>query len=131
MAKTVQPAVTHVVILKGWDPSGETTVTIREARHGEETQRERALTPTVRERLDASGITREYTSLPLADLAYLECWLTFVDATILTENQGQMTRLFQPGMSEVAFRHAFAQLPPELVSEWQQVVTKINPHWNI
>ena len=139
------------------DPSGETWVRVRQARHREEIERLKVLftprqTPLdqqiarVKEMILAQSdpgedlqeifglvlqIARDYKDSPgilLDELYALECFLTFEECNI--EMGGDI--LFTSGMKsdKSAFDAAYAKLPYSVARNWQQEVWEVNPDWS-
>ena len=130
MSKVVTAPVTKKIALTEWDESGQTTVTIKEARFGESLRRSQFLNRMTIER-DYQG-SREVRELSGADLVALELWLTFVEADIFyqADEDPESHNLFFHHMNEQAFLDALELLPDDLVLEWHRGVTELNPIWS-
>jgi hypothetical protein len=139
VAKPIRQAIVAECKLLEYDPDGDTSVWIRQARAHEEAQRDRLWAKTMIERDTAEGTYREIYDLPGMELVSTECWLTFEDANILMERaigKGkdgediiETYKLFRKGMSQSEFKDAFGKLPMDLIMEWHAKVREINYHW--
>ena len=139
------------------DPSGETWVRIRQARHREEIERLKVLfTPQnlpyqqqmtrVRELVLSyeepddelsrlfdevlklmTDVQRAAPGVLLDELYALECRLTFEESNM--EMGGDI--LFTSGMKHdhAAFEEAYAKLPYPVAQNWQKEVWEVNPDW--
>ena len=121
--RAVGDALITKIDLVTWDPDGETSVWIRQARQGQHARREALFAKTKVQRGD-DGVTEVY-EWP-TELSRLECCLTFEDANIIGPDAKPM---FRKGMAESEFNKAFDDLPPELAQEWHTAVRQVNRQW--
>lgn len=125
MTRSIEPALIIPRQLIKWDPQGDDTVWIRQARQGEQLARSQLWSDVAVETVN--GKQRQIYKTQTEFRKALECWLAFSDCNLEMAGTG---RLFQKGMGEEAFHKAFAKLPPELAEEWHRLVLEINPHWD-
>jgi hypothetical protein len=128
MARPIPQVLVKECKLLEWDPDGDTIVVVRQARVKEEAERDRLFSEFAIKR-SPDGVSEVY-QLPGLELMATECWLTFEDANILLETDGETKKLFAKGMSRLDFKTAWGKLPPELMVEWHAKVLEINTHWN-
>ena len=142
-------AVTQALIQKcdllEWDPAGDTSVWIKQARGLEEGRRDLLFT-TMKMQDQEIGEPMRIVELPGPELVILECWLTFDDANIMEEvkiketvdagdgkkkeeEKVKLVSMFSKSMSEKDFRRAFNRLDRTLIVEWHAKVWEVNPHW--
>jgi hypothetical protein len=111
-----------------WDPAGDDTVTIREARAGETALRDGMLATRYIERELPDGTTeREYQRVTWSEIAFAECWATFAGANIIYNG----VPLFVGDISHEHFAQAWSVLPDELIEEWHGKVREHNPDWSV
>jgi len=128
MAHEVEEALEETKQLLKWDPAGDDTVTIKQARAREEAIRDQLWSKTVRESRagDEAGTSREIFELPMAELVFTEIWLTFTDSTL--KRKGKI--LFTPAMTRSQFKGVYDTLPVPLLREWRKAVLEVNPQWD-
>jgi hypothetical protein len=130
MARTVTLPKVTTIALTDWDPSGLTTVTLREARFAESVRRSQFLSRyTVEQGYIGSREIREISG---AKLVALELWLTYVSATIMYQgnDQEEPLNLFSQNLTEPDFMAVLDILPDDLILEWHTRVIEANPIWS-
>lgn len=120
------------VPLDEWDPSGLTTVTLREPRFAETARRQQYWSRT---EVEHAGIfAREIHDKTIADLATLEMWLTFVDSNIEIESNKEGEESYCPFYKDMPFDEfveTLLLLEDELVIEWHSKVLDLKPEWEL
>jgi hypothetical protein len=129
MARVIGAPTVTTIALTQWDPSGETTVTIREPRFWESHKRSQFLGRSVVEH-DTVG-SREVRDVSWADLVVLELWLTYVKANVQFQGSDAeaASNLFVNVQNQHEFWEAVQLLPDELILEWHKHVIALNPLW--
>jgi hypothetical protein len=114
--------------LLAWDPAGETTVTLREARAGETALRDGMLAIKYIEReLPDGTLEREYRQTALSEIAYVEAWAAFGSSNLVYNG----IQMFRADMDAEQFATAWGLLPDELTLEWHALVKQHNPNWSV
>jgi hypothetical protein len=126
------------------DPTGETTVTVRQAREGENIERGEMFAKTNRIYDDALiGEVKLQTEYNQRKLRRKEAYLTLASLSgIYTEDdKGKKTEWFISGetdngpsikaaMSETSFNNRWNMLPTAVVNEIGKLIHQVNPDWN-
>lgn len=137
--RTVRPSLVSDYTLIKWDPSGETKIWVKQVRQAEDARRSEMLMRTKIQRAPGMADT-ELVEVPIGELVFLECFLSYEDSTINWEvpidstDATKGTRaepMFPKGLAENEFRKRFGTLDLDLVREWQEVVRRHNPNWGI
>lgn len=110
------------------DPSGDTWVMINPVTYREDMLRG--------EVLKTREISREGSRMQSVNLYTLyaeEIWLTYDDARIIIDDDGEELVLFKPrtDMTKETFMAALThkKMPPGVVLEWHTQVVEVNPDW--
>lgn len=147
MAYEVEEPIEEQCFLKECDPSGATWVTIREARGGQDMQRDLLWAEFALERDETGKVKLEHYRMPGTKAILVEAWLTFIDSNMLLKRKKRDTRgkvlldsegkpvyetvpMFKTGMSQSDFETRFAALPREIIREWHGHVRRLNPDWD-
>jgi hypothetical protein len=121
---------TEVFVLK-CDPEGNATVTIRQARTGDNLEIARLFDKQSRVLgSDAVEIKQEWN---YELLKRKRAWRTLADAANLNDQGDKPLFRFKDGriaMSEDEFNRVWGQLPIELTEEISQYILVVNPQWN-
>jgi len=121
------------------DPDGDATVTVRQAREGENIERAAAFAETTRmytQDSDDMQIKQRYNR---RELVRLEAYLTLGRVTGIVDEDGN--ELFKSkdgkdgpsvreGMSQNDFNHSWGLLAPDVVAEIVGYVYDVNPTWD-
>jgi hypothetical protein len=137
--KAVEKAAEVEKKLLLWDPAGDDSVTIKQARGGEQ-ERIEAYLGRFSMQFREDGVQQSF-DWNQAEISFLRCWLTFVSSTLQeaydeeTEEKGVIKKekkfrpMFPVDLKENEFRRKFNALPAVLRREWESKVLEVNPHW--
>lgn len=125
------------------DPDGEAEVLVRQAREGENIERNQLFSKTRYVQTNALETAAEQEINPSL-LRRKEAYLTLgrVSGLVVVDDNGNETELFKSressdegpsvraAMTETEFNRAWNRLPPEMAREIVDFVYKVNPDWD-
>lgn len=121
------------------DPDGEATITVRQAREGENIERAAAFAETTRSYSQDSDDVQIKQRYNRRELVRLEAYLTLGSVTGIIDEDGQ--ELFKAkngkegpsvreGMSQSDFNRSWGALSPDVVAEIVGYIYDVNPTWD-
>jgi hypothetical protein len=138
MPKAISVPVEKVFKLEKFDPTGETTVTIRQATQSSQEQMAEMFSEVTRRMKDETGVMEVTTKVSSAEVMRRAAWLTMVECNVMNaENTAPLFKFNRApngrmyiGMSEAEFSlQAWGELPVELADEIYDKVLELNPQW--
>lgn len=113
------------------DPTGETYIVVKEARQAEFEDRMRALNPDASVVRTGMGEVETIRPVNLADVIYIELYLTLADCNIEDED-GSLLLAYENGQYMGAMADFIVEcrkLPISVIAEMSQKVLQMNPLW--
>lgn len=137
MPKPISTPLEKQFRLDKWDPDGDSSITVRQARQWQHEKREELFAETSRVwREGDMGEVELKSRVSFSEVTRTEVFLTLVDSNLPDETGKPIFKFRKDGngrqildMTSTEFSYAWGQLEPELCAEIHDKVLEVCPMW--